>query len=154
MRLVNMSISELTDGFKRYASGYHLHMTSRRFFIGPIPEGWLQHHRKHWYKTRLKFHNYTSRAVTFTADTTTPTADQPEPEAASSSAREQHTSLADTTIQVAVADRSGEEGDDRETDEQPGGLQSIPYPLTEAETPRGNTRPRFVSGTGRVAAQR
>ncbi|KAH1443519.1 hypothetical protein KXV81_009358 [Aspergillus fumigatus] len=121
----------------RYASGYHLHMTSRRFFIGPIPEGWLQHHRKHWYKTRLKFHNYTSRAVTFTADTTTPTADQPEPEAASSSAREQHTSLADTTIQVAVADRSGEEGDDRETDEQPGGLQSIPYPLTEAETPPG-----------------
>jgi hypothetical protein len=136
MRLVR-DTSELTDGFKRYASGYHLHMTNRRFFIGPIPEGWLQHHRKHWYKTRLNFRNYTSRAVTFTADTATPTADQPEPEAAPSSARRQDTSLADTTIQVEVEDRSEEEGDDHETDEQPDGLQSIPYPLTEAEAPPG-----------------
>ncbi|QIX01327.1 hypothetical protein AMS68_006844 [Peltaster fructicola] len=28
----------------------HLHITSRRTFIGPIPEGWLKSHRKHWYK--------------------------------------------------------------------------------------------------------
>ena len=43
-------------------------MTSRRFFIGPIPAGWLQHHRKSWYKRRLKFRNYTSRTVTFSPD--------------------------------------------------------------------------------------
>ncbi|RHZ44043.1 sporulation-specific 71 family protein [Aspergillus thermomutatus] len=123
----------------RHASGYHLHMTSRRFFIGPIPEGWLQHHRKHWYKTKLKFQNYTSRAVSFTADTSpVRSADQSEPEAASSSAREQDTPLADTTIQGEIEDRSEEEeeeDDDRETDEQPGDLRSIPYPLAEAEAP-------------------
>lgn len=28
----------------------HLHVTSRRAFIGPIPEGWLKSHRKHWYR--------------------------------------------------------------------------------------------------------
>lgn len=112
-------------------------MTSRRFFIGPIPEGWLQHHRKHWYKTRLKFRNYTSRAVAFTADTPVRSADQSEPEAASSSASGQDTSLADTTIQVEVEDRSEEESDDRGRDEQPGDLQSIPYPLAEAEAPPG-----------------
>ncbi|KAF9893177.1 hypothetical protein FE257_012592 [Aspergillus nanangensis] len=52
----------------RYASADHLHLTNRRFFIGPIPKGWLQNHRKSWYKTRLKFRNYTSKTVTFSAD--------------------------------------------------------------------------------------
>ncbi|PKX88801.1 sporulation-specific 71 family protein [Aspergillus novofumigatus IBT 16806] len=127
-----------TDERLRYASGYHLHMTNRRFFIGPIPEGWLQHHRKHWYKTRLKFRNYTSRAVTFTADTTTPTADQSEPETASSSARKQDTSLADTTIQLDLEDRSEEEGDDRETDEQSDGLQpKLPRGITVLDSSQG-----------------
>ncbi|KAF7169875.1 hypothetical protein CNMCM6106_004762 [Aspergillus hiratsukae] len=108
-----------------------------RLFIGPIPEGWLQHHRKQWYKTRLNFRNYTSRAVTFTADTPARSADQSEPEAASSSAPGQDTSLADTTIQVEIEDPE-EEGDDRGSDEQPGDLQCIPYPLAEAEAPPGS----------------
>ena len=43
-------------------------MTNRRFFIGPIPEGWLQHHRKSWYKSGIKFKNYSSKTVSFSAD--------------------------------------------------------------------------------------
>ncbi|KAL2003846.1 hypothetical protein VTN02DRAFT_2063 [Thermoascus thermophilus] len=56
----------------RHASAHHLHMTSRRFFIGPIPEGWLNSHRRSWYKTRLSFKNYTSRTVPFAADPSVP----------------------------------------------------------------------------------
>jgi len=47
-------------------------MTSRRFFIGPIPEGWLNSYRKSWYRTRLSFENYTSRTVAFSADPSAP----------------------------------------------------------------------------------
>lgn len=43
-------------------------MTSRRFFIGPIPEGWLQGHRKSWYRSRLRFKNYTSQTLSFSVD--------------------------------------------------------------------------------------
>lgn len=43
-------------------------MTNRRFFIGPVPEGWIRGHRKSWYKSRLRFRNYTSQAVSFSAD--------------------------------------------------------------------------------------
>ena len=43
-------------------------MTSRRFFIGPIPEGWIHGHRKSWYKSRLRFKNYTSQTLSFSAD--------------------------------------------------------------------------------------
>lgn len=43
-------------------------MTNRRFFIGPIPEGWLSHHRKSWYKTGIRFKNYSSKTVSFSAD--------------------------------------------------------------------------------------
>lgn len=53
---------------QRYASAHHLHMTSRRFFIGPIPEGWIHGHRKSWYNSRLRLRNYTSKALSFSAD--------------------------------------------------------------------------------------
>ncbi|KGO73752.1 hypothetical protein PITC_039630 [Penicillium italicum] len=42
-------------------------MTNRRFFVGPIPEGWVQGHRKSWYKSRLRVRNYTSKTVSFSA---------------------------------------------------------------------------------------
>jgi Sporulation protein family 7 len=45
-------------------------LTSRRHFIGPIPEDWIHGHRKSWYQTRLSFKNYTSRDLTFSAKTT------------------------------------------------------------------------------------
>lgn len=33
-----------------HATPQHLHETTTRTFIGPIPEGWLSSHRKNWYK--------------------------------------------------------------------------------------------------------
>lgn len=46
-------------------------MTSRRFFIGPIPEGWLHGHRKSWFRSRLRFKNYKSQALSFSIDPVT-----------------------------------------------------------------------------------
>ena len=45
----------------------HLHLTTRRCFIGPIPEGWLKSHRKSWYSRYLTLSDYSSRAATFSA---------------------------------------------------------------------------------------
>jgi hypothetical protein len=33
-----------------HATPEHLHQTTRRVFIGPLPEGWLKAHRKQWYR--------------------------------------------------------------------------------------------------------
>ncbi|KAI9371038.1 Pleckstrin homology domain-containing protein [Aspergillus egyptiacus] len=52
----------------RHASANHVHVTNKRFFIGPIPKNWLQSHRKSWYRKRLELRNYKSRAATFSAD--------------------------------------------------------------------------------------
>lgn len=54
--------------YQRHAPAHHLHMTSRRFFIGPIPEGWIHGHRKSWYQSRLRFRNYTSGSLSFSVD--------------------------------------------------------------------------------------
>lgn len=51
---------------QKHASAKHIHLTSRRCFIGPIPEGWLKSHRKSWY-SRYLLSDYSSRAVTFSA---------------------------------------------------------------------------------------
>ncbi|EXJ78378.1 hypothetical protein A1O1_08778, partial [Capronia coronata CBS 617.96] len=45
----------------------HLHQTSRRFFIGPIPEGWLNSNRKSWYRRRLELSTYSSKKASFIA---------------------------------------------------------------------------------------
>ncbi|KAJ9605406.1 hypothetical protein H2200_010063 [Cladophialophora chaetospira] len=50
-----------------HASAEHLHLTSRRFFIGPIPEGWLNSHRKSWYQRRVELSTYSSRRQSFQA---------------------------------------------------------------------------------------
>ncbi|CZT19767.1 related to PH domain protein [Ramularia collo-cygni] len=34
----------------QHATPEHLHQTTRRVFIGPLPEGWLKTHRKQWYR--------------------------------------------------------------------------------------------------------
>ena len=52
---------------QQHASAQHIHVTTRRFFIGPIPEGWLKSHRKSWYKQYLNLSNYSSRQATFSA---------------------------------------------------------------------------------------
>ncbi|KAH0277878.1 hypothetical protein KCU91_g2863, partial [Aureobasidium melanogenum] len=50
----------------RHASPEHLYLTTRRCFVGPIPEGWLKTHRKEWYKHYLGIH-HSSRAPSFSA---------------------------------------------------------------------------------------
>lgn len=45
----------------------HLHFTTRRFFIGPIPEGWLSSNRKSWYKKRFQQREHRSRTASFNA---------------------------------------------------------------------------------------
>ncbi|CAE7027422.1 hypothetical protein HRS9139_00183 [Pyrenophora teres f. teres] len=51
----------------QHATPEHLHLTSRRYFIGPIPTAWLSKRRHDWYKHHLRI-NYSSRAATFSAD--------------------------------------------------------------------------------------
>ncbi|THY58343.1 hypothetical protein D6C99_02237 [Aureobasidium pullulans] len=50
----------------RHATPEHLYLTTRRCFIGPIPEGWLRSHRKEWYKHYLGIH-HSSKAPSFSA---------------------------------------------------------------------------------------
>ncbi|KAJ5328126.1 hypothetical protein N7452_008516 [Penicillium brevicompactum] len=64
---LGLQTGSYTDHQLRHASANHLHMTNRRFFVGPIPEGWLQGHRKSWYRSRLRLRNYTSQAISFSA---------------------------------------------------------------------------------------
>ncbi len=58
--------SSYTHHRLQHATPEHLHLTSRRAFIGPIPEGWLRSHRKDWYRHHLGL-NYSSRSASFTA---------------------------------------------------------------------------------------
>ncbi|KAL9593524.1 MAG: hypothetical protein Q9219_007514 [cf. Caloplaca sp. 3 TL-2023] len=51
----------------QHATPEHVHLTTRRCFIGPIPEGWLKSHRKSWYREYINLSNYSSRAATFSA---------------------------------------------------------------------------------------
>ncbi|KAI5358277.1 putative sporulation-specific protein [Septoria linicola] len=48
-----------------HATPEHLNQTTRRVFIGPIPEGWLKSHRKEWYKQYIGSRG--KRTPTFTA---------------------------------------------------------------------------------------
>ena len=50
----------------QHATPEHLHLTSRRYFIGPIPANWLKNHHS-WAKRQLQLTNYSSKAATFHA---------------------------------------------------------------------------------------
>ena len=63
----NLENDSYTAHRLKHASPEHLHLTTRRFFIGPIPEGWLKDNRKSWYKRRLELSTYSSRRATFIA---------------------------------------------------------------------------------------
>ncbi|OAX83569.1 hypothetical protein ACJ72_02061 [Emergomyces africanus] len=65
---IGLSSDSHTAQKLRHASPEHLHITSRRTFIGPIPRSWLQSHRKLWYKSWFGLKNYSSRPATFSAD--------------------------------------------------------------------------------------
>ncbi|OAP55629.1 hypothetical protein AYL99_09781 [Fonsecaea erecta] len=53
----------------KHALPEHIYVTSHRFFIGPVPEGWLNSHRKEWYRRRLQLNTYSSRRASFRAAT-------------------------------------------------------------------------------------
>ena len=50
----------------QHATPEHLHITSRRCFIGPIPANWLKSHQS-WTKRQLHLTNYSSKVATFSA---------------------------------------------------------------------------------------
>lgn len=52
---------------QQHATPQHLNLTTRRNFIGPIPEGWLKSNRTSWLRRSFNLSNYSSRAATFTA---------------------------------------------------------------------------------------
>jgi hypothetical protein len=51
----------------KHASAEHLNVTTRRFFIGPIPDGWLRDNRKSWYKRRVQLGDYSSKNASWNA---------------------------------------------------------------------------------------
>ena len=51
---------------QQHASPEHIHLTTRRCFVGPIPEGWLKSHRKSWYRHYIA-KNYSSKCAAFDA---------------------------------------------------------------------------------------
>lgn len=130
-------------------------MTNRRFFVGPIPEGWLQGHRKSWYKSRLKVRNYTSQNISFSAG---PVAthygehgDRPDP---SSPDLDEEVALAltNTSTQAAEGQYDEIETEAREeaAAEPVGELQTITHPEAEASSddplPEEDTETREHSG--------
>ncbi|KAF2654889.1 hypothetical protein K491DRAFT_599972 [Lophiostoma macrostomum CBS 122681] len=62
--IATLSPDSYTAQKLQHASPEHLYLTSRRFFIGPIPVRWLRTHRRDWYKHHLHI-NYSSRTATF-----------------------------------------------------------------------------------------
>lgn len=120
-------------------------MTSRRFFIGPIPEGWIHGHRKSWYKSRLRFKNYTSQTLSFSVDpisshytqrslgTDHPTG-QAEPSSAPAGAREEEeVALTFTHTNIDPTDEDESEEQLQEPDEEPPGeLRTLTHPELES----------------------
>ena len=90
-----------------HATPEHLHLTTRRVFIGPIPEGWLKSHRKEWYRHYVHKPG-SSRRPTFTA--AQPTVQQ-EVEGARNevqleAARQAEAAPSGQSIEIAIQDES------------------------------------------------
>jgi hypothetical protein len=129
-------------------------MTNRRFFIGPIPEGWLQGHRKSWYKSRLRLRNYTSQAITFSAG---PVAthysehdDQPGP---SLPDLDEEVALTLTDTSNAAADEENNQIQEEEEQEglvaEPvGELRTLTHPEPEAEASGNDPLPEQDTENG------
>ncbi|KAJ5818099.1 hypothetical protein N7474_003690 [Penicillium riverlandense] len=126
-----------TDEKLRHASAHHLHMTSRRYFIGPIPEGWLHGNRKSWYRRRLRFRNYTSQSLSFSVD---PVASYYRQQPSQGSETEQESvPPAEEEVALTLTDTSEgapEQAEDaeQESEEEPSGeMRILSHPTTEAE---------------------
>ncbi|KAJ5621506.1 hypothetical protein N7528_006289 [Penicillium herquei] len=144
-----LQIGSYTDQKLRHASAHHLHMTSRRFFIGPIPEGWLQGHRKSWYRSRLRIRNYTSQTLSFKVDPVTFYYSQQDEHGPGPSMQplEENVALTFTnTNEDPREEEEDEEDDDNEghefettepeetTDEPEGELRVLQHTLAETES--------------------
>ncbi|KAL8669644.1 MAG: hypothetical protein Q9168_005770 [Polycauliona sp. 1 TL-2023] len=51
----------------QHSTPEHIQLTTRRCFIGPIPQGWLKSHSKSWYREHINISNYSSKAADFSA---------------------------------------------------------------------------------------
>ncbi|KAI4649325.1 hypothetical protein J4E93_003641 [Alternaria ventricosa] len=65
--VTNLPPNSYTAQRLEHATPEHLHLTTRRYFIGPIPTAWLTKHRSDWYKHHLRI-NYSTRTATFSSD--------------------------------------------------------------------------------------
>ncbi|KAH7385489.1 Pleckstrin homology domain-containing protein [Phaeosphaeria sp. MPI-PUGE-AT-0046c] len=65
--IAKLSPDSFTAQKLQHATPEHLYLTSRRFFIGPIPTAWLSKHRRDWYKHHLHI-NYSTRTASFSSD--------------------------------------------------------------------------------------
>lgn len=97
-----------------HATPDHLHHTSKRTFIGPIPEGWLKSHRKQWYKKYLPIGG-DSRQNTFIAAQPVVQAPAPQSESGSSGAAVR-TGSENQQIQQSPTTASDERGVDHGSD--------------------------------------
>lgn len=111
-------------------------MTSRRFFIGPIPEGWINGHRKSWYRSRLRFRNYTSQTLSFSADPVSSHYTQQEighaETPAHASDEEAVITLSNTNGESATEDETVEDTQDS-SEEPQGELRTLTHPTEETE---------------------
>lgn len=87
-----------------HATPDHLHHTSKRTFIGPIPDGWLKSHRRQWYKQYLPIGG-DSRQNTFIA--AQPDVQSPQHETGSSTAAVGSNVQAQQSQQQPEAEGSG-----------------------------------------------
>ncbi|KAJ5623462.1 hypothetical protein N7490_012067 [Penicillium lividum] len=135
-RYKGLLVGSYTDEKLRHASANHLHMTSRRSFIGPIPAGWLQGHRKSWYRSRLRMKNYTSQTLSFKVDPVTFHYSQQESDQLQPSSQPIAEDLA-LTFTITNEGTSGEEEDtttEQEESEGPQGeLRTLSHPTAESE---------------------
>jgi hypothetical protein len=108
-------------------------MTNRRFFVGPIPEGWLQGHRKSWYKSRLKLRNYTSKAISFSAGpvATHYSEQDPQAEPGLPDLDEEVALTLTNTTDVAATEEEDEIEVEDATDEPEGELRTLTHPTAE-----------------------
>ncbi|KAL2861152.1 sporulation-specific 71 family protein [Aspergillus lucknowensis] len=114
----------------RHASADHIHITNKRFFIGPIPKNWLQSHRKSWYRERLNLRNYRSRAITFSTE-----------------ADVAHARESSLTANLPIAPEEGEQdteqepdSSDQEASQNPQHLHALSQPYEEEQEPPSPAR--------------
>ncbi|KAJ5917928.1 hypothetical protein N7454_010303 [Penicillium verhagenii] len=146
-----LQVGSYTDQKLRHASAHHLHMTSRRFFIGPIPSGWLQGHRKSWYRSRIRLKNYTSQTLSFKVDPVTFHYNQQDkdlPQQPSQPLEENVALTFTNTNQELPEDEEDITTEQEECEEPQGELRSLSHPTAETEVPtQTETETETESGT-------